>query len=91
MDLEPIQAPIYPNEVTLKDVTPWRGIEPNLFGTSLVVLRLSQARAGPNRIYRVSVGSGSIYNLLPSCQKAMALAAATFKESTPWDMGMQTV
>ena len=27
----------------------------------------------------------------PSCQKATALAAATFRESTPWDMGMRTV
>ena len=26
-----------------------------------------------------------------SCQKATALAAATFRESTPWDMGMQAV
>lgn len=29
--------------------------------------------------------------LRPSAQKATALAAATFSESTPWDMGMQTV
>jgi len=29
--------------------------------------------------------------LLPNCQKATALAAATFSESTPWDMGMRTV
>ena len=28
---------------------------------------------------------------LPSCQKATALAAATFRESTPWDIGMRTV
>lgn len=28
---------------------------------------------------------------LPSCQKAMALAAATFRESTPWLIGMRTV
>lgn len=27
----------------------------------------------------------------PSCQKATALAAATFKESTPWDIGIFTV
>ncbi|MBP3654875.1 MAG: hypothetical protein J6J04_05580 [Oscillospiraceae bacterium] len=27
----------------------------------------------------------------PSCQKATALAAATFRESTPWDMGIMTV
>ena len=27
----------------------------------------------------------------PSCQKATALAAATFSESTPWDMGIFTV
>lgn len=27
----------------------------------------------------------------PSCQKATALAAATFRESTPLDMGMRTV
>lgn len=26
-----------------------------------------------------------------SCQKATALAAATLRESTPWDMGMRTV
>lgn len=26
-----------------------------------------------------------------SCQKATALAAATFRESTPWDMGILTV
>lgn len=26
-----------------------------------------------------------------SSQKATALAAATFSESTPWDMGMHTV
>lgn len=31
------------------------------------------------------------YFLEPSCQKATALAAATFKESTPWDMGIRTV
>lgn len=30
----------------------------------------------------------SIYR---SCQKAMALAAATFRESTPWAMGIHTV
>ena len=29
--------------------------------------------------------------LEPSCQNATALAAATFNESTPWDMGMQTL
>ena len=28
---------------------------------------------------------------LPSCQNATALAAATFRESTPWDMGIFTV
>ena len=28
---------------------------------------------------------------LPNCQKATALAAATFKESTPCDMGIRTV
>lgn len=28
---------------------------------------------------------------LPSCQNATALAAATLRESTPWDMGMRTV
>lgn len=27
----------------------------------------------------------------PNCQKATALAAATFNESTPWDMGILTV
>ena len=27
----------------------------------------------------------------PSCQKATALAAATFRESTPWNIGMRTV
>ena len=27
----------------------------------------------------------------PSCQNATALAAATFSESTPWDMGILTV
>lgn len=27
----------------------------------------------------------------PSCQKATALAAATLRESTPWDMGIFTV
>ena len=27
----------------------------------------------------------------PSCQKATALAAATLRESTPWDMGVFTV
>ena len=32
-----------------------------------------------------------IYGLLPNCQKATALAAATFRESTPWDIGMHTV
>lgn len=31
------------------------------------------------------------YNPLPSSQKAMALAAATFKESTPCDIGIFTV
>ena len=29
--------------------------------------------------------------LFPNCQKATALAAATFRESTPWDMGIRTV
>ena len=34
----------------------------------------------------------AIYEIFcPSCQKATALAAATFKESTPWDMGIHTV
>ncbi len=28
---------------------------------------------------------------VPSCQNATALAAATFKESTPWDIGISTV
>ena len=28
---------------------------------------------------------------LPNCQKATALAAATLRESTPWDMGIITV
>jgi len=27
----------------------------------------------------------------PNCQKATALAAATLRESTPWDMGIFTV
>jgi len=27
----------------------------------------------------------------PSCQKATALAAATLRESTPWDIGIFTV
>lgn len=27
----------------------------------------------------------------PSCQKATVLAAATLRESTPWDMGIFTV
>ena len=31
------------------------------------------------------------YSRTLSCQKATALAAATFRESTPWDMGMRTV
>ena len=30
-------------------------------------------------------------HLARSCQKATALAAATFKESTPCDIGMRTV
>ena len=30
-------------------------------------------------------------HLYRSCQKATALAAATFSESTPWYMGMRTV
>ena len=33
----------------------------------------------------------SYFPVLPSCQKATALAAATFRESTPWDMGIFTV
>lgn len=28
---------------------------------------------------------------IPNCQNATALAAATFRESTPWDMGIRTV
>ncbi len=36
-------------------------------------------------------GCGYLRRRLPSCQKATALAAATFKESTPWDMGIRTV
>ena len=31
------------------------------------------------------------HSLAPSSQKATALAAATLRESTPWDMGMRTV
>ena len=31
------------------------------------------------------------FSLTRSCQKATALAAATFSESTPWDMGISTV
>ena len=34
---------------------------------------------------------GAISYLHRSCQKATALAAATFSESTPWYMGMRTV
>ena len=36
-------------------------------------------------------GMTGIFYLFPNCQKATALAAATFKESTPWDMGIFTV
>ena len=32
-----------------------------------------------------------LYRLFPNSQKATALAAATFNESTPWDMGIITV
>ena len=32
-----------------------------------------------------------LFQRRPSCQKATALAAATFSESTPWDMGIFTV
>ena len=31
------------------------------------------------------------FSRLPSCQNATALAAATFSESTPWDIGINTV
>ena len=37
------------------------------------------------RIFRL------LFQCLPSCQNATALAAATFRESTPWDMGIFTV
>ena len=36
-------------------------------------------------------GMTGIFYLFPNCQKATALAAATFNESTPWDMGIFTV
>lgn len=35
------------------------------------------------------IGTFAFY--LPSSQKATALAAATLRESTPWDMGIRTV
>ena len=31
------------------------------------------------------------YGLFASCQKATALAAATLRESTPWDIGILAV
>jgi hypothetical protein len=36
-------------------------------------------------------GSTQIVYREQSCQKATALAAATLRESTPWDMGIRTV
>jgi hypothetical protein len=41
------------------------------------------------KTHRVS-GAFFAYRL-PSCQQATALAAATFSESTPWDIGILTV
>ncbi len=44
--------------------------------------------------FKVRVGDGreTRWNYLTlSCQKATPLAAATLRESTPWDMGMQAV
>ena len=40
---------------------------------------------------RAQIGPRRTCYWFPSCQKATALAAATFKESTPWLMGMRTV
>ena len=36
-------------------------------------------------------GEEAFPHLFPSSQKATALAAATFRESTSWDMGIFTV
>ena len=42
--------------------------------------------------FRDSLWSGAyLIQLLPSWKKATALAAATFRESTPWVMGILTV
>ena len=48
----------------------------------------SQSKGGAKAICEASF-SKPFYR--PSCQKATALAAATFSESTPWDMGIFTV
>lgn len=58
-----------------------------LFGFILSVEALS-VKGGAKAICEASF-SKPFYR--PSCQKATALAAATFSESTPWDMGIFTV
>lgn len=42
-------------------------------------------------LFSICLLLGAISYLYRSCQKATALAAATFSESTPWYMGMRTV
>lgn len=44
-----------------------------------------------NEIEKRGICFDRIYLRFPSCQNATALAAATFRESTPWDIGMRTV
>lgn len=42
-------------------------------------------------LYEGANGGFGCLQGFPNCQKATALAAATFRESTPWDMGIFTV
>ena len=50
-------------------------------------------RACGRELYEIFGSLSARYgvHLARSCQKATALAAATFKESTPCDIGMRTV
>ena len=72
-----------------------------LWGTKAIRLH-SQLSYRPMKmtliVYRVSGRLSSSFGRVciqdhswPSCQKATALAAATLRESTPWDMGILTV
>ena len=71
-----------------------RGGTQNQFGTKRLGNSASVLLAAPHQSRRSAEPAsprGSLYFLARSSQNATALAAATFRESTPWYMGIFTV